>query len=60
MSIRPDMEELVRGLGATEPAPHAIPIRHDIFVFYSAIAKREGSSPAAVINDQLRKMMGEA
>lgn len=45
---------------SNEPAPHAVPIRHDIFAFYAAIAKREASTVAAVINDQLRKMMGEA
>lgn len=56
MTVRPDMEALAREL---EPAPHAIPIRHDVFVFYKAIADREGGSVAAVINNVLRKARGE-
>lgn len=56
MTVRHDMEALAREL---EPAPHAIPIRHDVFVFYKTIAEREGGSVAAVINDVLRQYMGD-
>jgi len=38
--------------------PHAVPISHDVFAFYDKIAKREGGSVAAVINDTLRKAAG--
>lgn len=43
----------------SEKTPHAVPIAHDIFTFYAAIAKREGTTPRVVINDQLRKQMGD-
>lgn len=45
---------------AMDAIPHAVPIKADVFAFYQDIAKREGATVAAVINDQLRKMMGEA
>ena len=40
-----------------QPMPHAVPIRHDIFRFYEAIAKRESTTAAAVVNDVLRVQM---
>lgn len=40
--------------------PHAIPIRHDVFMHFKEIAERENApSVACVINDELRKRMGE-
>lgn len=59
MSIRPDMEKLADKLEPSSRMPHAVPIQHDIFAFYDAIAKREGTVTAVVINDTLRKARGE-
>ena len=42
-----------------DPLPHAVPIKHDIFTFFDAIAKREGTPAHVVINDELRRMMGD-
>ena len=56
-----EMSELVE-TGAASPmrvSPHAVPIRHSLFVYYLDIAKREQSSVAAVINDVLMKARGE-
>jgi hypothetical protein len=47
------LDEYVQEHG--QPMPHAVPIRHDIFKFYEAIAKRESTTAAVVINDTLRK-----
>lgn len=41
------------------PAPHAIPIQHDIFTRFKAIADHERTTAAAVINDALRKWLGD-
>lgn len=50
------MSELVDTGGV---APHAVPIKHSIFVAYQKIAEYEKPTVAVVINDALRKAMGE-
>ena len=56
-----EMSELVE-TGVSPPvlvAPHAVPIRHSIFVAYQKIAEYEQTTVAVIINDALRKAMGE-
>ncbi|MGD9725283.1 MAG: hypothetical protein AB7R40_23460 [Nitrospiraceae bacterium] len=59
MTVRPDMEDLAQELGVREPLPHAVPIEPDVFAHFKSIADREGGSVKAVINDELRRRMGD-
>lgn len=49
----------LRGYVEANPAPHAIPIKHDIFVHCKDIAEKESVTPAVVINEALRQWLGE-
>ena len=40
-------------------APHAIPISHDVFLHFKEIADRENASVSVVINEELRRRMGD-
>lgn len=42
-----------------QAAPHAIPIRHDLYLRMKAIADEEGISVAGKINEALREWSGE-
>lgn len=55
MTVRPDMEALAREL---EPAPHAIPIRHDVFVWSKEAAEAKGWTVAELIDWALRQWFG--
>lgn len=57
MTVRPDMQPLADRL--REPAPHAVPISHDVFTRCKAIADSDGVSVRVVINEGLREWLGD-
>lgn len=61
MTVRPDMQPLADQLGAREPAPHAVPIKHSIFNAFLIIArkKNDGAPVSVLINDALRQWLGD-